>query len=108
MKCAKCGQVLNAKAKFCPICGTAAPTEKTKPVPQVIITARPMAFDIETAGQMMGVSAGTVRNLIKKGLLAFSEPTDGRKVITAWEIERYLKARERMVGNVETQVLKMQ
>lgn len=106
MKCS-CGHPLTAKNKFCPSCGKPVVKEEETKVPIITINTQPRAFDYKTAGLIMGVSEGTIRNLIKKGVLAFAEPSEGRKVITIWEIERYLKSKERMFNGLETQVLHM-
>ncbi len=106
MKC-NCGQILSAKSKFCPSCGAQVILKEETKTPTITITAQPRAYDYKTAGQIMGVSEGTIRNLIKKGVLSFAEPTEGRKVITIWEIERYLRSKERSINSLDTKVLQM-
>ncbi|MPM94886.1 hypothetical protein SDC9_142035 [bioreactor metagenome] len=106
MKC-NCGQLLSAKSKFCPSCGAQVVAKEETKTPTITIMAQPRAYDYKTAGQMMGVSEGTIRNLIKRGVLAFAEPTEGRKVITIWEIERYLKSKEKVFNGLDTKVLQM-
>ena len=93
MRCLACKSALPEGAQFCPVCGRRAP----KPEPKMVSAKRPeggrLCYTVKEAARSIGVSAWLIYEEIKCCKLACVQ-LHGRKVVSRWALEGYVKARE--------------
>lgn len=99
MNCKKCGQALATGIKFCPACGKKAPAP---PKPKKVIDLNSkIGFSVSEAAAAVGVSAWLLYEEIKQQNIGCTM-IRGRKVISRWALDEYLKRNEVPAREVAT------
>ena len=93
MRCLACKSALPEGAQFCPVCGRRAPKPEPKVLPEKKPEGGKLCYTVKEAARAIGVSAWLIYEEIKCGRLACVQ-LHGRKVVSRWALEGYVKARE--------------
>jgi predicted amidophosphoribosyltransferase len=91
MECKKCHTVLTAGTSFCPKCGKKVPPPPKEKKP-VDLNAK-LGFSAAEAAAAVGVSVWFMYEEIKQGSISYCQ-LHGRKVISRWALEDYLRKNE--------------